>query len=173
MKNKFLISLALVGIVSIFTMRAQTLSPTVISSTGGFYTSSNAMLSFTVAEMTMVQTFSSANNFLTQGFQQPEDMWVSIPEIPVGSGGLIIFPNPTSGSFSMQFTGDEETNKVISMYNSLGQLVKQTTFDQTTGVNKVDFDISAFAQGIYVIELKLRDANGDLVPVLSKISLLK
>ena len=152
---------------------SQTLTPTVVASSGGFATASNGSLSFTVGEMTMVQTFSSANNFLTQGFQQPEDLGVGIPDIPVYSGGLVIYPNPTNGAFSMQFTGDEETNKVITMYNSLGQIVRQFTINQTTGVNKVDFDITTFAQGMYVIELKLRNTDGDLVPVISKISLLK
>ena len=152
---------------------SQTLTPTVVASSGGYATASNGSLSYTVGEMTMVQTFSSANNFLTQGFQQPEDLGVGIPEIPVYSGGLDIYPNPTNGAFSMQFTGDEDANKVIKMYNSLGQVVKQFTISQTVGVNKVDFDISAFAQGIYMVELQLRNANGELVPVLSKISLLK
>jgi hypothetical protein len=100
-------------------------------------------------------------------------MFVNIPEITVPSGGLVIYPNPTNGAFSLQYTGDQETDKVINMYNSLGQLVKQLTVHQTVGINKFDFDITAFAQGMYVIELNLRNSNGELVPVISKINLLK
>ncbi len=156
-----------------FIAAAQTLSPTVVASSGGFASASNGSLSYTVGEMTMVQTFASANNFLTQGFQQPEDLFLSIPEISVTSGTLTIYPNPTSGTFSLQYTGDEDADKVVSMYNSLGQLVKQLTIHQITGVNKIDFDITGFAQGIYIVEMKLRNNRGDLVPVYNKLNLLK
>jgi len=54
-------------------MYAQSLSPTVISSTGGFSSNANGSLSYTVGEMTMVQTFSAGGNILTQGFQQPNE----------------------------------------------------------------------------------------------------
>ena len=47
---------------------AQSLSPSVISSAGDFFSNASGSLSSTVAEMTMVETFSSTNNKLTQGF---------------------------------------------------------------------------------------------------------
>jgi len=170
--KKIFTLLLLAGLMPLLAV-SQTLTPTVVASSGGYSTASNGSLSFTVGEMTMVQTFSSANNFLTQGFQQPEDLFVSIPELPVATGGLVVFPNPTSGAFSLQFTGDEVTGKVISIYNSVGQLVKQQTVQQVIGANKFDFDFSAFAQGFYVIKLNLRNASGDLVPVVSKFNILK
>src|SRR4051812_9015968 len=49
---------------------AQSLSPKVIASAGGYFTSANASLSWTLGE-TMGQTFTNGNNVLTQGFQQP------------------------------------------------------------------------------------------------------
>ena len=170
--KKICTSLLLVALMPLLAV-SQTLTPTVVASSGGYSSASNGSLSFTVGEMTMVKTFSSANNFLTQGFQQPEDLFVGIPEISVNSGGFIAYPNPTSGAFCLQFTGDGAEDKVISMYNSVGQLVRQLTVQQTTGTNKIDFDISSFAQGMYMIELKLKNNDGDLVPVISKINLLQ
>src|SRR5687768_17317651 len=49
---------------------AQSLSPKVIASSGGFYTSGGVTLSWTLGE-TFTTTLSSPNNILTQGFQQP------------------------------------------------------------------------------------------------------
>ncbi len=49
---------------------AQSLSPKVIASAGGYFASANASLSWTLGE-TMGQTFSNGGNTLTQGFQQP------------------------------------------------------------------------------------------------------
>jgi hypothetical protein len=152
---------------------AQTLTPTVVASSGGCATSASGSLSFTVGEMTMVETFQSASNFLTQGFQQPEDLFVSIPEISLVSGEFVIFPNPNSGSFSLQYAGEDQSQKVISIYNSLGQLVKTQVVQQVIGENKFDFDMNTFAQGMYVIQLMLRNTSGNLIPVIGKLSILR
>ena len=51
-------------------INAQSLSPQVIASAGGYQTSASGSLSFTIGE-TNTQTLSSATHKLTQGFQQP------------------------------------------------------------------------------------------------------
>jgi hypothetical protein len=160
--------------VMLFTgmLQAQTLSPTVISSSGGFYTSANAMLSFTVAEMTMVQTFTTAGNILTQGFQQPEDMSVSIQETPTVSGEIMIYPNPTNGNFTLSYVSNENAETTINLYNIVGQVVLSKSVLQTKGLNSVNFDISSFSQGIYMLELTLTSAKGDKKATYQKINLV-
>ena len=61
---------------------AQSTTPTVVASSGGFFSNTAGMLSFTVGELAAVTTLSSPNNYLTQGFQQPSDFGVFVP--PVG-----------------------------------------------------------------------------------------
>ena len=51
-------------------LQAQTLSPQVMATGGGFQTASNASLSFTIGE-SVTHTLSASNTMLTQGFQQP------------------------------------------------------------------------------------------------------
>ncbi|MBK8683873.1 MAG: hypothetical protein IPN26_02195 [Bacteroidetes bacterium] len=51
-------------------LKAQSLSPQVIASSGGYQSNAAGSLSFTIGE-TNTQTLSSANHILTQGFQQP------------------------------------------------------------------------------------------------------
>jgi hypothetical protein len=160
MKSKFLILIAVFGICGIIA-RSQTLSPTVISSSGGFFTSGSAMLSTTVAEMTMVQTFQAGSNFLTQGFQQPEVVTVGINEIPVASGNIVVYPNPTSGSFVLSFTNDGNSQSSIGIYNLAGQVVVEKQLTQAVGLNTVDFDISSFSQGMYILELASTNAKGE------------
>lgn len=54
----------------IMKMKAQTLSPQVIASSGGYQTNATASLSFTIGEAN-TKTLQSATTMLTQGFQQP------------------------------------------------------------------------------------------------------
>ena len=82
-------------------IHAQSLSPTVVSSSGGFYANSAGQLSFTVGEMTMVTTFFQTNNILTQGFQQPFDFGTAIPEPTKDGFAFGVFPNPSTGNIHL------------------------------------------------------------------------
>ncbi|MGD0712171.1 MAG: T9SS type A sorting domain-containing protein [Bacteroidales bacterium] len=170
MKNK-LVLIVVIGICW-FSASSQTLSPTVISSSGGFYNNSSGMLSFTVAEMTMVQTFIQSANILTQGFQQPEDYTVGIVETPVVSGNLLIYPNPTNGSFVLSFTGNDNTETSIRIFNLAGQLVMEKQVTQSTGLNTIKFDISAYSQGMYILQLATTNSKGEKSSSYHKINLV-
>jgi len=160
MKNKLPILIIALGMAG-FSLHSQTLSPTVISSSGGYFTSASASLSFTVAEMTMVQTFTSTGNILTQGFQQPEDFTVSISETPTVSGDVSIYPNPTNGAFTLSYVCNDNSETTIKLYNLVGQLVLSKPVAQVTGLNTVKFDIANFNQGIYMLELTVVNAKGE------------
>lgn len=56
---------------------AQSLSPQVIASSGGFFSNGSGSLSWTLGE-TMTETFTGGSNQLTQGFQQPEMVKVKL-----------------------------------------------------------------------------------------------
>jgi hypothetical protein len=54
----------------ICSVKSQSLSPTVISSSGGYFTGTSASLSWTLGEIA-TETFNNGSYILTQGFQQP------------------------------------------------------------------------------------------------------
>lgn len=60
-----------------FGLSAQSLSPQVIASSGGYYSNGSGSLSWTLGE-TMTETFTSGSPQLTQGFQQPDAVLVNI-----------------------------------------------------------------------------------------------
>ena len=153
-------------------IQAQTLSPTVVSSSGGYFTTAGGSLSFTVAEMTMVQTFTTSGNILTQGFQQPEDLNVSIAETPSLTGEVLIYPNPTNGNFTLSYLSNETSVTTIKLYNLVGQVVLTKSVAQVNGLNTVDFDISSFSQGIYMLELTLLNNKGEKKATYQKINLV-
>jgi hypothetical protein len=171
MKKRMSILIVVMGVCGL-TAISQTLSPTVISSSGGFFTSVNAMLSSTVAEMTMVQTFTSSGNILTQGFQQPEDFTVGIIETPVVSGDILIYPNPTNGSFALSFTNNDNSDTRIRIYNLAGQLVLEKQLTPSTGLNTINFNISAYSQGIYILEIATTNQKGEKNSSYHKINLV-
>ena len=120
-KLSFVFAMALVSLG----ISAQSLTPTVIASTGGFSSNANGSLSYTVGEMTMVQTFSANNNILTQGFQQPNyDTLVGILEITQDDfGSFVVYPNPAVDNTWLAFQMPEAGRVTISLYDMLGQKI--------------------------------------------------
>jgi hypothetical protein len=79
---------------------AQSLTPTVVSSTGDYYVGSAATLSWTLGEV-VTDTYNGTSNQLTQGFHQP-DLRFSIIEDLATEMTLNLFPNPTNGLVSFE-----------------------------------------------------------------------
>lgn len=66
-----------------------------------------------------------------------------------------LYPNPTSGQFSITFS-KPVTNALISITDANGKQAQQV---KATG-NKVDFDLSAMAAGIYFVRI---EENGTVI----------
>lgn len=134
-------------------LTAQTLTPTVIASSGGFYTSASAMLSTTVGEMTMVETFTSSANFLTQGFQQPEDLGVGISELVAGGDQVSAYPNPAVDEVLLKTNFSESGTLSFTMIDMLGQAVQENkSIKERAGFNSTIINVKALAGGVYFIK---------------------
>lgn len=136
-------------------MYAQSLTPTVISSTGGFSSNANGSLSYTVGEMSMVQTFSASGNILTQGFQQPNDQLVGLIDITKDEfGSFVVYPNPAVDNLWFGFQFPEEGRIAIAVYDVLGQKVAEVyNGNYDTGKTTDGFAVSNFAAGSYYLSL--------------------
>ena len=132
---------------------AQSLTPFVIASSGGYNSNAAGSLSSTVGELTMVETFSATGNFLTQGFQQPEEWYASVEEEPV-NGDLSLYPNPSYGQFNLYINAVEKGSAQMTLYEMMGQKTLSKQADIDKGANTINFDIHGFAMGIYFLEYK-------------------
>jgi len=151
MKNKIILFLVL-GVFAGSTLFAQSLTPFVVSSSGGYFSSAAGSLSSTVAEMTMVQTFSSMGNYLTQGFQQPGEWYASVKEEQQTDGNISIYPNPSDGKFYITMNSKEKGLAQIQLYDILGQKTFSRQMEIGTGLNTENIDIRDYAVGMYFLE---------------------
>ncbi|HNW91130.1 MAG TPA: T9SS type A sorting domain-containing protein [Bacteroidales bacterium] len=171
MKTKFFL-LLVSGVLAGSTLFAQSLTPVVISSSGGYVSSAAGSLSSTVAEMTMVQTFSSMGNFLTQGFQQPEEWYTSVNEEQQTDEGISIYPNPSNGKFSVTVNSKETGLAEVHLYDILGQKTFTIQMEIGTGLNTENIDIRDYAMGMYFLEYLYTGDNGKKESKVVKINLV-
>jgi hypothetical protein len=153
---------------------AQTLSPTVISSSGAFYSNANAMLSITIGEMAMVQTFFSAGNILTQGFQQPEDFSTYINEINAKPNSIMLYPNPASEFFTLQTNFNEGGTYVYSVVNAIGQIVIRPASVKTQGGSmNLNINLKEVSPGMYFVKVIFTSATQQKKSFQQKLTVIK
>lgn len=159
--KKFTLSLMLIAAFGF--CRAQSLTPTVVSSSGGFYSNSSGQLSFTVAEMTMVQTFSQSNSILTQGFQQPTDFGVYVPEPAKNGFSFGVFPNPSKGNVNLVLSTKNTAMVNIRLIDALGKTIDADRFTHAAGVNTYPYNWSNVSNGMYMLEVILTDPSTNAI----------
>jgi hypothetical protein len=166
-KLSFVFAMALVSLG----ISAQSLTPTVIASTGGFSSNANGSLSYTVGEMTMVQTFSANNNILTQGFQQPNnDTLVGILEVTQDEfGSFVVYPNPAVDNTWLAFQMPEAGRVTIALYDVLGQKVSDVyAGNYTNGKITGQANVSTLAASMYFMTLTFVSAQDGKTHITTK-----
>lgn len=145
--------LTVVTLISFFSAGAQTLTPTVVASSGGFFSNPSGMLSEAVAELAAVTTLTSTNNFLTQGFQQPSaDFSTTVEPIVSEDFSLSVFPNPSEGIFNLVIHSDADETFRLSVYDIIGKKIISAENFLSRGKNIFRLDLSNRIAGIYLLE---------------------
>ena len=65
-----------------------------------------------------------------------------------------LYPNPTSGIFTVEMSGDARDEMEFTLFNAIGQLQKRETAGFETGTLKRLFDFSQAPAGIYTLQIR-------------------
>lgn len=68
-----------------------------------------------------------------------------------------VYPNPNSGNFTIQTNFEKPENVEVKIYNTVGEIVKEFGYQQTTQ-NSFDIQLET-AGGLYFVELKTKTGN--------------
>lgn len=128
---------------------AQTISRSVIGSTG----SNNEQMSFTVGE-TVIEMGDSPDIILTQGFQQPETLTGTFVDPILGEATFVLYPNPTQEKLILKIETEKSRTLSVGFSDIRGRRIlldKEVKVGQNL---EHDFDVSSFAEGNYLLLLK-------------------
>ena len=147
-KRPLLTLFFLLGLISSKEVFSQSLEPTVIASDGGFAVVASGTIAWTLGE-TVTETFSSANNILTQGFHQPSMINVN----GIGNNtipGMSVYPNPAAESININLTHLPQDNYTIELFDILGNKVSEMN---VSGNGIIFFPLTQFANGVYMLSV--------------------
>ena len=125
---------------------AQSINPQVIAGGGEHYIGSNAQLSRTLGEA-IISTVTGSTSIITQGFHQPSSTNVSIKTWRKDGWGLGVYPNPSSGQFTVQLNAVRTMN--LNIINSIGQLVHVQEI--VKGQNHIE--LKTLSTGMYLMNV--------------------
>lgn len=155
MYKRFLILLA--GLNLCLASLGQSLTPFVTSPAGDFFfnSSAGASLSFTVGEMSMVETFFANNHFLTQGFQQPVVQAIAVAEEEDFMEEFLVYPNPASDQINIRYRLRFPGRITLHLVNLNGvQVVPPYEDRYTGGLREEMMPLERVSQGMYVLRVR-------------------
>lgn len=155
MKKLILIIACMAGISYAY---AQSVKPEVIASAGDYFTSTNNTMSWTLGEC-ITETYTSANNKLTQGFQQSTYSITAVIQLAFKGISVKAFPNPTTDfiNVSVETTGGSQIKYSVELFDLQGKKL----MDENTKVKSIQLDMSGYANGTYF--LKVTDQGKNLL----------
>ncbi len=77
---------------------------------------------------------------------------IGISELSI-ENSLEIFPNPSNGEFNLKFNAPTKDNYMITLSNTLGEVVYQYRLDEFRGQHERKIDLSTFGKGVYVVNI--------------------
>ncbi|MFV5695245.1 T9SS type A sorting domain-containing protein [Flavobacterium sp. LB3P122] len=81
---------------------------------------------------------------------------------------VLVYPNPSAGQFTVQFSGYKSSKADVIIINMTGQIVTQKEVKLIDGKQIITFNISNHAQGMYVLKVLSADGVNTLKIVLEK-----
>lgn len=140
----FVLSLSILGRV-----HAQTLSSSVVGSTGEQYSNSSGSLDWTMGEI-MTETYSQNKFYLTQGFQQPATIKVTgLEEAEVIS--IQVYPNPARDILYIKTT--ESGAFIVELYNMQGQKLASQSSSFSSGEQIHQLSLEDFKIAVYLLRI--------------------
>ena len=148
MKQKITKVVAAATLVAALLLPLAAGAQTTVVATGGSVAGERHSLSYSVGQVAVMGSATSAYT-LREGVQQP----LSVEDVSVGEAeapdGLTVYPNPTSMFITIRLKGDAKPAEV-RLYSLDGRLLHSGQWD---GTPEMHLDLSAYAAGVYMLQV--------------------
>jgi hypothetical protein len=153
---------------------AQMIQPNTLAVGGSYFSTANFSVSYTVGEMTAVETFFSPQLIVTQGFQQPDETFTGMAEVSGEQLDAIVFPNPVSESrIFLSFQAHLPFVAAVNIHDISGRRVYSKEWSGESGYYEEEIYLSGLQNGMYFLIAEFRFNDGTYYPYNTKINFIK
>lgn len=133
-------------------VRAQSLSPEVVASSGDVFSNTAGSVSYTIGEP-VTATFFSPSAILTQGFQQPYAVSLSGIGEETGAAGIYAYPNPVKDELMIDFANMNAGSYLLTICDISGREIMNSEMEIGTAPALHKISLAEYGNGIYFIRV--------------------
>jgi hypothetical protein len=151
MKQIIICCLCIILSIPAFT---QSLTPSVVASSGNDHENEGVSLSWTLGEIA-IKTLETETIILTQGFHQGDILVDAIEKVIDENFTIRIFPNPTNQSVTIELFRQDPVRVYIEVIDINGKLLSNKQVEATD--NQAEIDFSHYIPATYFLRIKTPD----------------
>ncbi len=136
------------ALLAFFFAHATVSAQQVVASGGNHHEAGEISISWTLGE-TVIETFTTEENILTQGFHQPWLTVVAVDEILEPGYIITAFPNPVQSYVTLRVEAESFENMTFRLYDFNGRLIEQNPIQG----NLTNISFEALIPAVYVITI--------------------
>lgn len=156
MKIRFQL-LFLLCLAATINIRAQTLSPTILNSSGGSGLINGVHYDYSFGELTLIQTFSSPTLIVTQGLLQTrtDTAAAGINDHALNKPKITVFPNPAQQLLSFESEYETGGKMLYELMDITGKLVASKQFSFSAGKVRETIDLSMLPASTFLLKITI------------------
>jgi photosystem II stability/assembly factor-like uncharacterized protein len=81
----------------------------------------------------------------------------SLPDPPVKRDFINLYPNPTNGKVTIEYTPDYDQEILVEVFDRTGRMIQETRFMSYGGEFRKILDLSTFSTGTYICRIRMGD----------------
>lgn len=142
-------------------VRAQSIGPSTLNASGGSATISGGTHEWSVAENTVVSTYSSSSLVLTQGVLQPMPPATGISKLQNATDNVRVYPNPVQNELFLQCEFNSGGTLSYMLQDITGKLISRKEQQLSTGKEKITVSFDGLATGNYMLNVMYVQPTGN------------
>jgi hypothetical protein len=134
---------------------AQSISPQVIASSGTFASAGSFSLSYTNGQPAS-STLITGSSIITQGFQQPNDIFTGLQTFTTPILNVQLYPNPAVDQINLIITSSANSGTyTVQLVDLLGRVLQQPQTTQVAnGQTRFIFNVQQLPAAMYFVTVK-------------------
>jgi Secretion system C-terminal sorting domain len=116
-------------------------------------TAGNFIISYTIGEMPLIQSWQSNGLLITQGILQPSKGIADDTYECFNQAEVKVFPNPGQGIFSLQLSILKKGNAKTVLFDAAGKQLQTEEFIYNSFSFTKQYNISKLTNGVYYLQL--------------------
>jgi hypothetical protein len=140
------------------------------SITGGAGISGSGTLSIadfsTATSSTVTISVAAANQCGTGAYSRKNisvNLLCRVEEEILVAGKMNLFPNPSTGKITLEFTANEDGLFTMDILDLLGKRILREEIAAKEGLNRKEINLGSFASGVYLMTLRSESGHSETV----------